>query len=135
MLSGAPAVSDVNVSSTDCSSEFVDYLESSSLGKDGLIVDTVLSVDAPVISDFSGETDGEGFWTFTGTVTDGDDDPTGWVVTFGGVLNGHYAVVQEDGSFAYSVYLESAWGDCWAQTEDDHGAESNVPVFFVTPRT
>ena len=86
----------------------------------------------PVISDFFGEPEGYGFWMFTGMVTDVDDDPIGWTVTFSGVLSGHYAVVQADGTFAYSVYLPpETFGDALAQTEDPHGAESNVAAFWI----
>jgi len=104
----------------------------------GLIVDTLLLLqlsavnDAPVISDFSCTVDAGSIWTFTGTVTDVDDDPTGWTVTFGGVLSGHTTSVQSDGTFEYAVYLApETFGNALAQTEDDDEAESNVASCYV----
>lgn len=104
----------------------------------GLFVETPLHVDvaavndAPVISDYFGTAGPANIWTFTGVVTDVDDDPTGWIVDFFGVLDGKTATVQADGTFELVVQLSpTVWGDSWIQTEDSAGAESNQPSFFV----
>lgn len=103
----------------------------------GLIVDTPISVqvnsvnDAPVISDFIGADQGSQ-WVFSGTVADVDHDPTGWVVTFSGVLDGYTATVEPDGTFEIFVVLPTGTtGYAYAQTEDDLGLESNLAEFYV----
>lgn len=105
----------------------------------GLFVDTVLSVvvasvnDAPVIANFFA-TEWQGHWTLSGNVTDVDDDVEGMVVTFGGVLAGQdvEAVVNGNGAFLIEADLEGVpSGPVTAQTEDPHGALSNMASVFV----
>ena len=105
----------------------------------GLFVDTVLSVvvasvnDAPVITNFFA-TEQQGHWTLSGNVTDVDDDVDGMVVTFGGVLAGRdvEAVVNGNSNFLIEADLEGVVsGSVSAQTEDPHGAPSNVASVFV----
>jgi hypothetical protein len=89
---------------------------------------------APVISDFYGISEPGGLWTFYGTVTDVDDPVQGMVVDFGGVLANFSltATVQADGTFSITqafAGLES--GGATAQTQDPHGALSNVAWYEI----
>lgn len=100
---------------------------------DGIFIDVPLSVDvestnvAPVISDFDWYVGVTGLIVFHGTVTDVDNDPTGWTVEFGGLLAGETATVISDGTFEKIVELDpETWGTVTAQTEDDEGLLSNL---------
>jgi hypothetical protein len=104
----------------------------------GLIVTTTLVVHvnaAPVIANFT-VTYVTGYtWTLQGTVSDADDAVSGLVVTFGGVFAGYSATatVQADGTFSLTqefVGLQS--GTATAQTQDAHGAVSNLATYEVT---
>ena len=103
-------------------------------GRIGVVLQTESENQPPVITDF-GAVQGRGdFWTFEGTVTDPDDSVEGMVVTFGGVLEGYNvsAVVQADGTFSLTQPfpgLEN--GIASAQTQDPHGAFSNVAECYV----
>jgi hypothetical protein len=89
----------------------------------------------PIITDFSiipgpGDT-----YTFSGTVTDLDQEVAGMVVTFGGVLEdyGITAIVQADGTFEFlSVCSGLYTGTATAWTYDDLGMMSNEATFYVT---
>jgi hypothetical protein len=54
----------------------------------------------PTIANFTA-TEEFGVWTFTGQVID-DKDVAETMVRFGGLLEGHYAIVQADGTFEIS---------------------------------
>ncbi len=103
----------------------------------GLIVDTTITVhvsDAPFISNFYCIQEFGNWWTFTGTVTDDDDDVEGYVVTFGGVLVGYNltAVVGADGVFSITVELIGLQeGTATAQTCDPHGVLSNLAMDWI----
>jgi hypothetical protein len=104
----------------------------------GLVVETTLHVDveavndAPVISDFEAVNTIGDFWTFTGVVSDVDDDPTGWLVEFWGVIPSEYtATVATDGSFSLTVELPNVLGTASAQTEDDGQLASNTVSEFI----
>jgi len=86
---------------------------------------------APQITDFDGNEGLDGIWTFTGTVSDPDQDPTGSTVYFYGVLGGHTATVQSNDTFSLTVDLGSAYGAAAAQTEDSNGNKSNIAVTTV----
>lgn len=117
------------------------YLTVRATDSGGLWVETTFAVDvapvndAPVITDFGGvKGPGDG-WTFSGEVTDVDDNVEGMIVVLGGVLEGYNvtATVQADGTFSLTDYfpgLES--GTATAQTEDDASLESNVAWYLVT---
>jgi hypothetical protein len=103
----------------------------------GLYVETSFSVHvnaAPVISNFSGSPIGGDFWTFEGTVTDPDDNVQGMTVTFGGVLAGYNitTTVLSDGTFTFTQDLVGLQrGTATAQTQDPHGALSNLAEYWV----
>ena len=107
----------------------------------GLWVETSFTVhvapvnDAPVISDFGGSEGYGSFWTFSGTVSDVDDDVEGMIVNLGGVLDGYediYATVLADGTFSVTAeYPGLQTGGVSAQTEDDDGLDSNVAWYEI----
>lgn len=102
----------------------------------GLIVETVfwLTVnDPPVITEFWGYDEGNDMWTFSGTVTDIDDDVEELVIVLGGVLEGYQltAPVYENGVFYKSEFFYGLCsGFATAQTTDQHGAESNIAYYY-----
>ena len=104
----------------------------------GLFTDTTFTAtvnDPPVISDFFGYDEGDDVWTFSGTVTDVDDDVEGMIVTLGGIITDYNvtATVQSDGTFSVTelfIGLTSGWST--AQTEDDSGAESNLARYYCS---
>lgn len=75
--------------------------------------------DPPVISDFDW-TEGPTGVTFTGTVTDvdDDDDPVGWTVVLGGVAQGYTTTVASDGTFTKCVPHTVEDGFASAKTND-----------------
>ena len=82
----------------------------------------------PTIVDFTGANGGAG-WTFTGQVL--DENPSGLVVAFGGLLAGHQTTVQSpDGYFQYIVEIQGP-GTVTAYTVDDHQQGSNNAVYYV----
>lgn len=102
---------------------------------DGLWVETSFFVDVaavndpPVITDFYGIAGLGTYWTFSGTVTDVDDDVAGMVVDLGGILAAYEftAVVQQDGTFSLTrEFPDLQNGSATAQTEDDQHALSNL---------
>jgi hypothetical protein len=61
-----------------------------------------------------------------------DDDPTGWLVEFWGVIPSEYtATVATDGSFSLTVELPNVLGTASAQTEDDGQLASNTVSEFI----
>ena len=74
----------------------------------------------------SGTEEYGGWWNFTGSVTDDDDDPTGWTVDFYGILDGESATVDSNGNFSLWVEIGSGSGPAFARTEDPDGNKSNV---------
>ena len=104
----------------------------------GLITDTIFTVtvnDPPVISNFNGYDLGYDVWTFSGTVTDVDDDVEGMIVTLGGVLAEYNvtATVLANGTFSVTeLFIGLTSGYATAQTEDDDGAESNIAYYYCS---
>ena len=101
----------------------------------GLWVETTLNVhveavnDAPVVGDFGGSTEIGNFWTFSGTVTDVDDNVQGMLVNFGGILSsyGYTTTVNADGTFELTAEfpnLQSGTATVWVT--DPHGLQSEV---------
>jgi hypothetical protein len=89
---------------------------------------------APVITGFAAEQGPGDFWTFYGTVSDEDEDPTGWTVAFGGILEayGYTATVEEDGTFTLTAEFPGlAAGTASAQTTDSEGLDSNLATYYV----
>ncbi len=87
--------------------------------------------NGPYISNFE-VVQGPTVWTFTGVVTDPNQDPTGLTITFGGVLAGQTVTVADDGTFTFSMPLPGGTsGNASAQTTDTTGAQSNVAVAYV----
>lgn len=100
----------------------------------GLCVETNMNVevlavdDAPVLSGFDVRF-GQSAWCITGSVSDVDDDVTGWTVSFGGILAGYglSATVNSDGSFELIDELPGlASGRATAWTFDSTSVQSNV---------
>ncbi len=88
---------------------------------------------APVITTFQVVYQGNNIWMLSGTVTD-DSDPTGDVVTFGGVLadSDYQATVQSDGTFSVNEQIDDLQiGVATAQTADPQGLESNTAMYRV----
>jgi large repetitive protein len=88
---------------------------------------------APVISGFTAVQGVNGYWTFSGTVT--DEHPEGLVVRFGGLnsLTGQKATVQADGTFSITVQLAAGeTGTASAQTTDWWGLDSNLALKYVS---
>lgn len=119
----------------------LDYLEDAfgqadvtveAIDTEGLWVETTFTVtvnavnDAPVIHDFIGG-EGPAGWTFTGWVSDVDDDPTGWVVDLGGVLEGHTATVDETGWFSITVEVSQ---DGWATADVSDGEDDAEQALY-----
>ncbi len=104
----------------------------------GLIADTIFTVtvnDPPVITGFNGYDLGDDVWTFSGTVTDVDDDVEGMIVTLGGVLAEYNitATVLANGTFSVTeLFIGLHSGLAGAQTEDDDGAESNIALYYCS---
>jgi hypothetical protein len=105
----------------------------------GLIVETTLFLtvadtliwvpydNPPEITDFTGTENFDGTWTFSGTVSDLDQEVAGMVVTFGGVLEsyGFIAIVEEDGTFSLTnIYPGLCTGTASARTFDALGMAS-----------
>ena len=86
----------------------------------------------PLISDFSCE-EGPTVCTFTGTVTDPNQNPAGLTITFGGLLAGDSTTVGSDGTFMYSVAIpDNTSGTVTAQTVDYTDHTSNVAMDYVS---
>jgi hypothetical protein len=89
----------------------------------------------PVISNFQVVSeDGNDLWTISGTVTD-DTNPTGYVVSFGGVLANYNftATVNPDGTFSVTEDLpDLQMGSATAMTVDAQGLDSNTAMYWVT---
>jgi hypothetical protein len=113
----------------------------------GLIVDTKLTVivadtifwvpnnEPPEISNFIGAEGPGHFWTYTGNVTDPDEDAEGFIITFGGILEGYgyTAIVQANGTFSITEeYIGLVSGAATAQTSDSFGELSNLAIDMVT---
>jgi hypothetical protein len=92
------------------------------------------SDNAPTIEGFSVLQTSEEYWTISGSVSDLDEDPAGFVVRFGGVLSSFNltATVQSDGTFSLVANLTGiASGNATAQTTDSDGLNSNLATYFV----
>lgn len=107
---------------------------------DGAWVETTFSVevepvnDAPVMPDFGGSEGPLDFWTFSGTVTDVDDDVEGMIVVFGGVLAEFNvtATVEADGTFSLTdMFPGIQSGTATAQTEDPDGLTSELAMYEI----
>lgn len=103
----------------------------------GLFTQTTVKVhrsDAPYISNFYCINEYGNIWTFTGTVTDYDDDVEGYVITLGGALESYHlaATVESDGVFCLTVELIGLEaGTATAQTKDPHGVVSNLAMDWI----
>lgn len=82
----------------------------------------------PVIETFSGVQETGNLWTFSGTVA--DESPADAIVYFGGILSGHMATVQADGTFTLCVTLEEG-GLATAMAMDVWWQMSNNAEFLV----
>ena len=88
---------------------------------------------APRITSFVAIEQEDNLWTFTGYVED-NDNPGTLLIDFGGLLEGQTVIVEFDGSFTLSVYLDP--GDCGlvtAQTTDEYGEVSNLAETWISP--
>lgn len=95
------------------------------LGADGLPARVDGLNGAPVLTSFSSSSNVGGSVTVTGTVT--DENPEGGYIQFGGVLDGRFATVNADGTFAESFEVDPySVGPASAQAVDEVGQVSNV---------
>jgi hypothetical protein len=105
---------------------------STTTGTAGITVTAVN--DAPIISGFGGTEEPGDYWTFSGTVTDVDDDVEGMIVVLGGVLESYHvtALVQADGTFSLTHEFPGLQtGEATAVTEDWSHAQSNIAAYWV----
>lgn len=89
----------------------------------------------PVIFEF-GASQSEAGWYIFGAVSDPDDAVEGMVVSFGGVLASYNltATVDVNGCFSVTATLSDLeMGVATAQTQDPHGALSNLAECWVFP--
>jgi hypothetical protein len=78
----------------------------------------------PEILDFDATQTSPGMWTFTGRVID-DESVQGWIIEFGGLLEGESTMVRSDGTFELSILLDAnAFGIATATTTDWDGIMS-----------
>ncbi len=112
-------------------------LSISATDPDGLSVRTLVSADvdynnqAPVISNYVAAYQGSNAWNISGSVSDSDDDVTGWLVVLYGAIETR-ATVQSDGTFELTVaVLPDDWGDEECITYDPHGLASNIPFVDI----
>jgi hypothetical protein len=105
----------------------------------GVIVDgqgaaTIGSSDnAPTIDSFTVTQQSAVVWNISGSVSDPDEDPAGFIVRFGGVLANFnlMATVQSDGTFSITANLAGmGQGTATAQTTDSDGLDSNLAICF-----
>jgi hypothetical protein len=95
-----------------------------------------LTSTAPVIQNFSVSELPNGWYEFTGQVT--DESPQGLTVYFGGEpisLEGHSVTVAADGTFSFAIQLNGTSSDdgvATAVTTDWWGLQSNVAVCNVS---
>jgi hypothetical protein len=101
------------------------------------VADTLIWIpndNPPEITDFIGVENPDGSWTFSGTVSDIDQEVAGMVVTFGGVLEnyGFIAIVHEDGTFSLTENFPGLiTGTASARTFDALGMASDETLYFV----
>lgn len=87
---------------------------------------------APVISNFTAVQGTNGYWTFSGTVT--DESAAGLTVTFTGLpaVQGQTTKVNADGTFSLIVQIPSNQnGWVSAQTTDWWGLQSNIVTTWI----
>ena len=101
------------------------------------VADTLIWVPndiPPIISNFVGSAGPLNYWTFSGTVSDPDQEVAGMVITFGGVLEdyGFTAIVKADGTFSLTKQFPGLYGGtATALTFDNLGMASNEAWYFV----
>jgi hypothetical protein len=96
------------------------------------IAQVTVSSNAPVISMLSGVEGVDGWWTFSGQVT--DESPAGLQIIFGGLaeVSGDTATVQTGGTFSLLVQLPvDVVGTLFVQTTDWWGLTSNIATFTI----
>jgi hypothetical protein len=98
--------------------------------------DTLRTAQAPPTITFTAGEVGEGLYWFTGQVTAAQ--PGGLTVTFTGVpsLNGHTVVTNADGSFSFTIPVQTNGtdnGTVTATVTDSMGQVSNVAMWDITP--
>jgi hypothetical protein len=72
-------------------------------------------------------------WTFSGSVTDPNQNPAGLTIIFGGLLAGDSATVAVDGTFTLSAEIPAnTSGTISAQTVDNAGIQSNVAMDYIS---
>ena len=108
-----------------------------STDSNGLSVETDVTIDVnrdnlpPQIYDYWSEQAPGNTWLISGYVSDPDDDVEGFIVNFWGVFDIR-ATVDENGYFEFAVILdEDDYGFEFAQTQDPHGLQSNIPAVWV----
>lgn len=82
----------------------------------------------PVIHDFNWVFE-DGFFTFTGSVTD-DEDPAGLTIIFGGAISSS-CVVEANGSFQFVTTIDNPLGEVTSQVQDRDLAWSEIETVFI----
>lgn len=83
----------------------------------------------PSISNFALTYLGNNLWSVTGTVTD-DDSVAGRSVTLGGVLSGHSATIDEDGTFSTTISMPAdTMGMATADYTDQDGLSAETAEY------
>lgn len=77
----------------------------------------------PFLFDFTWTSESN-YYIFTGSVID-DEDPFQLTVYFGGIISGNTCTVNYDGTFSFSIELESPSGMVTAIVQDGDGLWSN----------
>jgi hypothetical protein len=89
------------------------------------------SPNGPQITNFIVER-GPDFWTFTGDVSDPNQNPQGMMVVFGSVLDGQTAIVDADDQFMLGVEISSGIsGTVCVQTVDSLDLASNIAWTYI----
>lgn len=84
----------------------------------------------PEITNFTAIPNG-GLWTLSGLVSDEDEDPTGWTVTFGGIIEETATVFYND-TFSVAVEIpDGEFGYITAQVTDSNG-NTTIALFLVS---
>ena len=86
--------------------------------------------EAPQIIEFTWVLE-SGVYQFTGEVTD-DTDPTGYVITFGGLLDGYTTIVDDENLFEFSLEIDfGSGGEISALTIDVGSLSSQLVYVYV----
>jgi len=85
------------------------------------------------IDNFASVNNGDGTWTVYGQVDSAYVDPAGMTVWLGGLFSGHQAIVEDDGTFSYTMPLPLGMrGIVTAAVQDPAGFYDFAMLFLFT---